>query len=264
VHQDRLFVAAGESLIAYQLADGAKLWTIELGAIEQRPAVHGARVYVPVADGQLVVLDLASGKQIWESSVGIKPTEPFVYDDRVYVGSAAKFFCSLKVRDGSETWCMQVGAAVTGGAVADASKVYFVALDNLLYALDRKNGARRWKADLRYRPSAGPSLVGKTVSAPGLSSRLQAFDAATGKPSGQLTLSESLVFSPVYVVPDEGGEIKLAAVAGGLPNRWTLTLAVPPPPVPPSPAVVPLTALPGQVVPLVPPEAPPGSPPPVA
>ena len=36
---------------------------------------------------------------------------------------------------------LSVGAAVIGRAAADDTHVYFVALDNLLRAHDRKNGA---------------------------------------------------------------------------------------------------------------------------
>ena len=55
----------------------------------------------------------------------------------------AKQFCSLFLETGGrrDDWCFQVGAAVVGRPVADATHVYFVALDNLLRAHDRKNGA---------------------------------------------------------------------------------------------------------------------------
>jgi len=249
VYGDLLFVAMGEELTAMKVADGTKAWSQNVGLVEERPVVDGTRVYVPASDGRLIALMLESGVAIWEFDVGIKPTEPLIFQDRVYVGSAAKRFCSIEARNGQEVWCFAIGAGIVGKAAADESHVYFVALDNLLRAHDRRNGARKWKVDLKYRPSSGPSLVGHTVSAPGASTRiLQAFETTTGSPGPQLALADELVQVPVFVTSDER-PTTLAAVSGNLKNVWRLTLAVQPPPPPPKLRVAPVTVLPGQVVP---------------
>ena len=149
VHGDWLFVASGEQLTCYRVADGTQVWSRETGLVEQRPAVAGARVYIAAADGRVIALELSSGEPAWEYDVGIKPSEPLVYGDRVLLGSAGKQFCSLYLdgRKEPKDWCFFVGAAVVGRAAADATHVYYVALDNLLRAHDRKNGAYRWKRD---------------------------------------------------------------------------------------------------------------------
>jgi hypothetical protein len=249
VHGDLLFVAMGEELTALQVADGAKVWSQNVGLVEERPVVEGTRVYVSVSDGRLIALMLETGQAIWEFDVGIKPTEPLIFQDKVYVGSAAKRFCSIEARNGIEVWCFPIGAGIVGQAAADESHVYFVALDNLLRAHDRRNGALKWKKDLKYRPSSGPALVGSTVCAPGASTRvLQAFESQGGSPGAQLTLTDELVQVPVFIASEER-RTTLAAVSGGLKNVWKLTLAVQPPPPPPKLRVAPVTVLPGQVVP---------------
>jgi outer membrane protein assembly factor BamB len=250
VHEDHLLVATGEHLSLYQLSDGVKKWTNEgVGPVEQRPAVAGVRVYVPAADGRVVALELGTGKQVWEHQTGIKPTEPLVVGDRIYVGSAGKAFLCLRALDGQELFFIDVGAAVTGAAVADESHVYFVAFDNLLRAHDLRSGNRRWKAELKDRPSAGPVLVGKNVSAPSKASTLQAFNTTTGKPAGNFTLPEALVDVPVFIVPPDGRPAKALVLAGGLKNLWTMTLAESPPPPLPVLPITPLSVLPGQVTP---------------
>jgi outer membrane protein assembly factor BamB len=249
VHGDLLFLAMGEELSALKVADGAQVWSRNVGLVEERPVVDGTRVYVPISDGRLVALILESGDAIWEFDVGIKPTEPLIFQDRVYLGSAAKRFCSVHARNGLEDWCFTVGAGIVGRAAADASHVYFVALDNLLRAHDRRTGARKWTKDLKYRPSSGPSLVGTTVSAPGSSTRvLQAFESQSGNPGAQLKLADEVVQVPAFIASDDR-PTALAAVSGGLKNVWKLTLAVQPPPPPPNLPVGPVTVLPGQVVP---------------
>jgi outer membrane protein assembly factor BamB len=77
--------------------------------------------------------------------------------------------------------------------------VYFVSLDNVLRALDRNNGAQRWKRGLPLRPIAGPLRAADTLLVSGLSSPL-AFQHRDGAPAGNLQVSGELAAQP-YVVP---------------------------------------------------------------
>jgi outer membrane protein assembly factor BamB len=251
IHQQWLFVAADEFLTAYQVSDGTERWSIELGKIEERPAFEGLHMYVPVADGQLVALVVESGKELWRQDVGIKPTEPLVYGDRIFIGSAAKVFWCLKMLDGREDWKFDVGAAVLGRPAADARHVYYVAFDNLLRAHERRKGERRWKQDLQYRPSAGPTITGSGVSAPGMWSTLQSYDAITGKPTaGRIQFGEKLATVPVFIDTPKGQ--LMAAVTGNLNNQWSVMLMGPPPATAPAIPVHPLTELPGTPIRLIP------------
>ena len=248
-HDDLVFVATPERLAAFKLADGSEVWSREkLGAIEQRPAVHETWLYVPIAEGRLVALDRATGKTIWEIEVGIKPTPPLVAGDRVFIGSEAKQFCSFNVINGKQYWCQTVGAAIVGVAAVDKLRAYCVALNNLMFAFERRNGAKQWTADLRYRPSAGPTLIGGLITAPGKSSKLPAFNTTTGKDAAVLTLADELAAPPIFIPGSETSPAYIVALSGGLNNQWKLTLAGPPPAKLPAIDVAPLTALPGQVV----------------
>jgi outer membrane protein assembly factor BamB len=259
-----LVTSAGDHLSAFRMTDGAHLWTQDIGAVAARPAADGALVYVPVADGRLLALELVSGKPVWEFEIGVAPTEPLAYGNRVYVGSAGKRFCSLTVERGREIWCFPVGAAVVGKAAADESRVYYVALDNLLRAHDLNNGQLRWWQDLKYRPSAGPVVVGKTVTAPGLTAQLRGFNVEKGTAAHSLTLPSDLAALPLFIVPADGRPATMAALAGGLQRIWTLTLAGPPSIPAPLP-LAPLTVLPGLVRdPGGPPSVHPEPPPPAA
>lgn len=258
VHGESLLVATGEQVICYRASDGTRVWSRETGAVEQRPAVDGSRVYVPAADGRLIALELATGEPAWEFDIGIKPTEPLVYGDRLFVGSAAKQFCSLFLDPGRserKDWCYRVGAAVIGRAAADATRVYFAALDNLLRAHDRRHGAYRWKKDLRYRPSAGPLLVGTSIAVPGSVPRVEVFETRRGTATIQLTLATKLATAPLLIDPSDGVPPRIAAVTGGLAKVWTVTVAGPAPPAPSSIPIVPLTELPGLEIPIAAPTA---------
>ncbi len=261
VHGEWLLVASGEQVIGYRVLDGTRVWSRETGVVEQRPAVAGARVYVPAADGRIVALELASGEPVWEFDVGIRPTEPLVYGDRLFVGSAAKRLCSLflDARPRRAAWCFNdLGAVIVGRPAADETHVYFAALDNLLRAHDRKNGAYRWKKDLKYRPSAGPLLVGKSLAVPGSVPRVDVFDTAKGDTTLQLTLATKLATEPLLLEPVETLPARIVAVTGGLAKVWNVTLAGPAPVTPPALKTAPLTELPGLAIPIGKPPALPG------
>jgi outer membrane protein assembly factor BamB len=250
VHDDLIFVASGEQLAAYNLADGALVWNREdLGTVEQRSAGHENWLYVPVADGRLVALDRGKGLPIWQTDLGIKPTEPLIAGTRVFAGSEGKKFCSFNLVSGREEWCQLIGAAVVGRPAVDDSRAYCVALDNQLYAFDRRNGSRLWRVDLRYRPSVGPVVIGTTIVAPGKTQKLSALDTKTGKEVVALTLPYQLAVPPAVIPASEAGPARIATLSGNLNSQWKLTLAGPPPATLPSQPIVPLTALPGLVVP---------------
>jgi outer membrane protein assembly factor BamB len=247
---DTLVLAAGEMLRLLRVADGEEIWARDVGVVKQRPAVLGPRLYAAASDGRLLAFDLASGKPIWEHDVGAEPSEPLPYARRVFVGSSTGHFCSLRDDNGQEDWCFSFGAAIVFAPAADDSHVYFVALDNLLRALNRASGSMNWRKDLRYRPSNGPVLLRGMVAAPGVASRMVAFKAATGAPAGQLALDRMLTAPPVFLMPSGNDPARLAVLTGDLNNQWALTLVGPAPPALPDIAVTPLTVLPGTAVPL--------------
>ena len=84
--------------------------------------------------------------------------------DRVFVGAGDKQLLQLSTAARARGLVLQVGAAVIGRPVADDQHVYFVALDNLLRALDRNSGRQRWQTD----PAPIAAVVG-TVSLVGAS-----------------------------------------------------------------------------------------------
>lgn len=240
-----LIVASPGLLTALRASDGVQVWSRAFTAVEQRPAAEGTTLYVSSVDGRLIALEIATGSSVWETRVGQGPTEPLALADRVYVGTVGREFVCLRAANGREDWRVWVGAGVRGAAAADADHVYFVALDNLLRALDRINGAARWKADLRYRPLSGPVVTGTRVTVPGMDTRLRAFDTRSGSAAGELVLPNALPMAPGFLV--SAAAALLVAVSGSPEGRWVLTASAPPLP---QLEVAPLTVLPGTAAPL--------------
>jgi outer membrane protein assembly factor BamB len=225
-----VIAASGGAVTAIRAADGERVWSKATGAVSERPAIDGDVLYLPLAEGRLAALDLKTGTERWSQEVGPSPTEPLVYASRVYLGSEWKRFLCLDAADGEELWNHNLGTRIIGPAAADASRVYFTAMDNQLRALSRDNGGRRWLFPLAYRPTRGPVILGAQVAVPGITNELPGVNVATGKASGKLTLSMQLAIGPAFVVPaGADGVPAVVAITGGQTNQWTLSLAVPAP-----------------------------------
>jgi outer membrane protein assembly factor BamB len=234
-------------VLAIRASDGVVMWRKHLGPVEFQPALDGDLMIVSVTDGRVVALDVRDGTVRWDQPVGSSPTAPFVVGGRVYVGTEGKIFLTLHASSGREESRWSVGALLRGRAVVDDHHVYFAAMDNLLWAIDRKDSAIEWRKGLKYRPTAGPVLVGRVVVVPGYETALPAFNPADGVEAGVIGFPTRLSAMPVLAIGADGTAYALSITAG-LDNKWMLTMMGPAPP--PALTLEPLTAVPGAVVPM--------------
>lgn len=207
-------VAATSSggVIAYRAADGQVVWRQETGArASAAPAVAAGRVYIALEDRRLLALNIENGQPIWTRRIGGAPNEILALDDRIYAGATDNFLYCVKADTGQIDWRWRTGADVIGQPVVDDRRVYFVSLDNMLRALDRKGGTQQWKHGLPFRPRTGPVLINDTLVVAGLSPVLRGFSARTGAPTGDLTL-ESDPIGPIHVVPGDSGPLVIAVI----------------------------------------------------
>jgi outer membrane protein assembly factor BamB len=193
--------AATGDVLCLRAADGQVLWTKRLAAaLQPGAAISGDRVYLGLADGTVSAHTLADGAELWQRKLGGATAPILALDDRLFVGSRDKFFYCLDTRDGDERWRWRTGGGIVGSAAVDDRRVYFVSLDNVLRALDRKGGSQRWKAGLPLRPSGGPLLIGSIVAVAGVSAEVQTYFAATGKPASHYETPADLAAAPQVLV----------------------------------------------------------------
>jgi outer membrane protein assembly factor BamB len=241
-----LIVSTAGELMALRIADGALVWKQPIEARAERAAIEGDRLYVPLADGRIRSLELDSGTERWVRRLGGAPTEVLAFADRVYVSAADRYFYALDARDGSILWPFRVGAGGRGRPAAQGTLVYTAALDNLLRAFDRNNGARRWDEGLPFRPIDGPVMAGRFLIVSGRATQLPSFDPITGAPGEKLVFGATLA-APIASTVIQGMPV-VAAVTGDAAVGWTVTLFEPRFGL----RTEPLTALPGEVVPIQP------------
>ena len=142
VHGEWLFVASGEQRdVLSRSADGTKVWSRET---RRRRAAAGRRGHAGVrARGRRPRRSRSSSPRVSRpgnsTSASIRPSRSSMAAASSSAppesGSAAS---SWRAAEDEDDWCFQVGAAVIGRPAADATHVYFVALDNLLRAHDRE------------------------------------------------------------------------------------------------------------------------------
>jgi outer membrane protein assembly factor BamB len=223
-----VIAASSGSVTALRASDGEKVWTKATGAVSERAAIDGDAIYLPLSEGHLLALDLKTGNERWDTAIGGAPTEPVAYADRIYLGSASKRLLCLQAKSGREEWHWEIGTRLIGPLAADASNVYFTAMDNVLRALSRSTGGQRWTYRLAYRPTGGPVLMGGQVAVPGITSELIGIDVTSGKVTGKLTFPVDLAIGPSFVAPDgPDGAPAVLAIAGGLTTQWTLSASMP-------------------------------------
>jgi outer membrane protein assembly factor BamB len=234
---------AGNEILAFRGSDGELIWRRGIGTTANaRPALAEDRVYVPTTDGRVIALRVDTGEPVWERRIGGAAGEILPLPQRLYVGSRDNSFYCLLTRDGSIDWRWRTGADIIGAPAFDERRVYFVALDNVLRALDRKSGGQQWKASLPLRPTAGALKAGDTILVSGSGPDVHGFNAKDGKPAGDLPGSSDLAAPPHVVRSAEGLPVLIAVtqdIAKGS-SVWAVTRSV-------EPALAPLAPLPGLV-----------------
>jgi outer membrane protein assembly factor BamB len=241
-------------VMAFSGTDGREIWRRDLGEpLTARPTIAGERLLLPRANG-ITALVLRTGEPLWHTRLGGAAHEALAVGHRIYAGSNDNFFYCLNGGTGRVEWRFRTGADAIGLPAADDDRVYFVALDNVLRALDLGNGAQRWKQALPLRPVTGPLRVGTALLVSGLGPMLYAYGTADGAAAGDVTVPGDIVAPPLEAVTAGVPAIFVVArdIAKG-DSIHAIGRAI-------EPAIQPVAPLPNPV--LLPPPVPEAAPPP--
>jgi hypothetical protein len=186
------------------------------------PAIDGERVYLAAADGRVLAVARADGAVAWERYLPLGITAIAAYGGRVYAGAGDKQFYCMDAGGGSIEWTWRTGALTEGGITADADRVYFAALDNVVRGLDRENGNQRWQTPMRERPS-GTVAAGRLIFVPVSGNQVRLLLDRNGRASGSLALPGELTAgAPPHVRETETG-VDVLVVTSGLSSEWQVT-----------------------------------------
>jgi outer membrane protein assembly factor BamB len=198
-----IVAATGGTVHALRASDGHLVWSRDVGSpAHAPPALAGDRLYVPTSDGRIVAILVETGAPVWERRLGGAPNDVLALDERLYVGATDDFFYCLMTRDGRVDWRWRTGGDAVGVPVADDRRVYFVALDNVLRALDRTTGGQHWMRPLPFRPTTGPVKAGRTLVVTGQAPTLRGYNMSDGSAAGEIQAAPD-VAAPPHVFTDE-------------------------------------------------------------
>lgn len=220
-----VFAVTETEVLAIRAGDGQIAWRHAAGGVVLAPAVDGDRVYVGANDGRVLALKVADGSQVWERERYLPGgvTAIGAHGGRVYAGAGDKILYCLDGRKGSIEWPWRTGAIVTGRIAVDDDRVYFAALNNVVWGLDRSTGNQRWQTPLRQRPLAGVFASGHVLFVPATGTELQMLFDRNGGPSGALQLTGEAIPEVGPDVREMQDGLHVVTVTGGLSNEWQLT-----------------------------------------
>ncbi len=182
-----IVASTGGEVGALRATDGELIWRRAITSpAHAAPALSADRVYIPTNDGRIVALRIETGLPVWERKLGGAANEILALNDRLYTGSLDNFFYCVMTADGRVDWRWRTGGDVIGMPIADEHYVYFVALDNVLRAMNLVTGGQQWMRPLQLRPAWGPVRAGSTIVVSGQQA-LRAFNVKDGVAVGTLT-----------------------------------------------------------------------------
>jgi outer membrane protein assembly factor BamB len=204
-----LFVGTDNGLVMALRADnGEVLWTIDVGSrLVAPPAPADTSVYLALEDGRITAVDLYSGMPRWTRLLAMPSSNILALDDRLFVGAEDNYFYCLALKDGAIKWKWRTGGDIVGWPIVDEDRVFFLSLDNVLRALDRRSGTQQWQQAISTRTIGGPVRLGSLIVVATLSPHLQAFGSTDGKPAGSSPAPKEDDLSTTLAAPP--GRIRL-------------------------------------------------------
>jgi outer membrane protein assembly factor BamB len=248
-----LAMLEGDELVGVDVEKRAVVWRRSVGESGPlRMTADDQAAYVTTNTGRVTRIRLSDGSPEKERQLAGVLSEPTVDGDRLFVGSDATggSFWSLDVRtlkDKSRAWRGGVfGGAVVGSAVL-GDRVFVVSKDNLVRALERRNNNQIWFEPAGARPVFPPRAFAGVVVVVGRSPVLSTFRADTGVAVSTWTgpQTEALLQGPPLIDTPRPFAVSIVVVFrdGQVFGLRSTELMLK------EPALVPLTALPGRVLP---------------
>lgn len=167
------------------------------GGIETRGAV-----FIGTAGGRLLAIASETGAIGWDGTVAVPKgsTEldriadvtslPFVDENEVCAVAYQGRIACFDVVHGTLLWTRDISSLA--GVTGDTSRLYVVASDGSVQALDRSNGASVWKQDvLAKRRIGGPQVIGDDLAVIDVQGYLHLIARANGRYVGRLATDGS-------------------------------------------------------------------------
>ena len=202
-HQGRVYLGTREGeLLAFDSAtkEISRLFKAG-GALEAGPIFWDRAIILACADGKIYSLG-PDGKLKTAVDVGSPVRVPPLADgDRLFFGTDDSHFHCHGLSDLKRKWRIRIGGRVMSAPKAAGGRIFFLASNNVLYALDRKGNILWWRIipartsfDLEFSP--GQIIVTSQ------SAVLIGLDRKTGEDIGRYDAGAEIRSSALWLDPD--------------------------------------------------------------
>ncbi|MDR0420523.1 MAG: PQQ-binding-like beta-propeller repeat protein [Prevotellaceae bacterium] len=162
-----VFGSCDSSIYCLNVENGEKIWELKTNhTVMGSPVIENGIVYIGGSDGNFRAINLNSGKLVWTFS-GIKgyvESKALIYDNKIIFGAWDTNLYALNKKDGTLAWIWNNGhsrlhfSPAACIPVASDGKIFIVAPDRYMTAIDAKTGKTAWRTNKhRVRETIGIS-----------------------------------------------------------------------------------------------------------
>jgi outer membrane protein assembly factor BamB/predicted MPP superfamily phosphohydrolase len=187
-----IFGSSDQSIYCLKLRNGKLLWKYPTAdAVVASPRIENNIVYIGGSDRKFRALRLESGELLWEFDgiEGFVETRPLIYQQKIIFGAWDGCLYALNQNDGTLAWKWNDGtpgnlfSPAACLPVAANDKIFIVAPDRFMTAIDSKTGQTLWRTNRhKVRESIGMAEDGQTIYARCMRDTLLAFDSNASMP----------------------------------------------------------------------------------
>lgn len=183
--------ALDHNLYALNIADGSKVWTVDMGsALLSHPVQdEDGTVYVATLEGMLYAVNPDGGEVVWNvNTQGRLWSAPALHEGTLFLGNSNGKVLAISTEDGSTVWQVEAGSPVIGGGAVLPDGVAFATENGQVIAINF-DGEQMWKQTVNGKLYTTPVVAGDklVVAVMEGENQLQAFNL-DGQPAWPFTL----------------------------------------------------------------------------
>ena len=201
-----LVVADEDLIIALDADGGAEAWRFKAGAaIQTSLAIWNARIVFGTGDGKIRMIDFQGRAVKGAGETGLARGGPLsIEGNRLFLGLTGGVFRCVDPLNFKPHWTVKTGDFPVSAPVADEKRIYVVTANDVLYAINKRNGNLDWwrmlPARTPFSPVAGEEQI--FLASP-KTSALTVLDKSTGSHAGSYDLGAEIRSAPALI----GGRI---------------------------------------------------------
>jgi len=190
------------SFIAVDVLSGNEIWHVMAeGAIRSNPVVFEDHIIFGCDDHTLYFID-QNGNLFDKYLAGDKILNTLLVDGKfLYFGTENHFLVCFDLKKKIKKWEVKTGGRVLPVPVSDEKRVFFLAWNNVLYCLHKRNGSILWWRPIPSRSFFPLEVYKDKIVVSSLSSILVCFDVETGARVGDFDVGKEVKSNPLWNPP---------------------------------------------------------------